>query len=374
MAERWRGTGHIVRFIEYMDVGSTNGWRMDDVVPSAEVVRRISERWPLEPVGANYPGEVAERWRYADGAGEIGVISSVTQAFCATATRMRLSTEGSLYTCLFAQTGPRPEGAAARRRLGRRRCATRSRRSGARAPTATRRFAPPRRPRRAKSRCPTSVAKQPTAHQRGTARDLRGRGLQRARRDGADLDRRRASAHALPRQARDRHADDARPRARGARHRLPAQPAPGRLRIDDIAAVQVDWETIPSPSPRTRRKPTSKNDSARKPSPRGCGQGTVFGDLMEEIDEIKLRDDVSLDDTNLFVLLEKVRKHETIYKQAGAVHGCALATHGGRDPDVRRGRRPPQRGRRDRRLHVARRASTARTRCSTPPAGSLPRW
>jgi GTP 3',8-cyclase len=105
MAERWRGTGHIVRFIEYMDVGSTNGWRMDDVVPSAEVVKRISARWPLEPIDANYAGEVAERWRYVDGAGEIGVISSVTQAFCSTCTRMRLSTEGSLFTCLFAQSG-----------------------------------------------------------------------------------------------------------------------------------------------------------------------------------------------------------------------------------------------------------------------------
>jgi cyclic pyranopterin phosphate synthase len=105
MAGRWRGTGHIMRFIEYMDVGSTNGWRMDDVVPSAEVVQRISERWPLEAVDPNYPGEVAERWRYADGAGEIGVISSVTQAFCSSCTRMRLSTEGSLYTCLFAQSG-----------------------------------------------------------------------------------------------------------------------------------------------------------------------------------------------------------------------------------------------------------------------------
>ena len=105
MAERWRGTGHIVRFIEYMDVGSTNGWRMDDVVPSAEVVKRISARWPLEPIGANYSGEVAERWRYVDGAGEIGVISSVTQAFCSSCTRMRLSTEGSLFTCLFAESG-----------------------------------------------------------------------------------------------------------------------------------------------------------------------------------------------------------------------------------------------------------------------------
>jgi GTP 3',8-cyclase len=105
MAQRWRGSGHIVRFIEYMDVGSTNGWRMDDVVPSAEVVRRISARWPLESADPNYAGEVAERWRYVDGAGEVGVISSVTQAFCSTCTRMRLSTEGSLYTCLFAQTG-----------------------------------------------------------------------------------------------------------------------------------------------------------------------------------------------------------------------------------------------------------------------------
>ena len=105
MAERWRGSGHVMRFIEFMDVGSTNGWRMDDVIPSAEVVRRISARWPLEPLGANAPGEVAERWRYRDGAGEIGVISSVTQAFCSSCNRMRLSTEGALYTCLFARSG-----------------------------------------------------------------------------------------------------------------------------------------------------------------------------------------------------------------------------------------------------------------------------
>ena len=104
-ARYWRDSGHILRFIEFMDVGSTNGWRMDDVVPSAEVVRRISEAFPLEPVEANYAGEVAERWRYRDGAGEIGVISSVTQAFCADCNRMRLSTEGSLFTCLFAHQG-----------------------------------------------------------------------------------------------------------------------------------------------------------------------------------------------------------------------------------------------------------------------------
>jgi cyclic pyranopterin phosphate synthase len=104
-ARHWRDSGHILRFIEFMDVGSTNGWRMDDVIPSAEVLRRISEVFPLEPVDPNYSGEVAERWRYRDGAGEIGVISSVTQAFCASCNRLRLSTEGSLFTCLFAQQG-----------------------------------------------------------------------------------------------------------------------------------------------------------------------------------------------------------------------------------------------------------------------------
>ncbi len=105
MARRWRGSGHIVRFIEFMDVGSTNGWRMDDVIPSAEIVRRVGERFPLEPADPQYTGEVAERWRYRDGAGEIGVISAVTQAFCSSCTRARLSTDGQLYTCLFAQRG-----------------------------------------------------------------------------------------------------------------------------------------------------------------------------------------------------------------------------------------------------------------------------
>jgi cyclic pyranopterin phosphate synthase len=105
MAERWRGSGHVVRFIEFMDVGTTNGWRMDDVVPSAQIVKTIGARYPLEPVDPDYRGEVAERWRYRDGAGEIGVISSVTQAFCRDCNRLRLSAEGSLYTCLFAQQG-----------------------------------------------------------------------------------------------------------------------------------------------------------------------------------------------------------------------------------------------------------------------------
>ncbi len=105
MARHFRGSGHIVRFIEFMDVGSTNGWRMDDVIPSAEIVRRISAEFALAPAEANYRGEVAERWRYTDGAGEIGVISSVTEAFCSTCTRARISTDGHVYTCLFAQRG-----------------------------------------------------------------------------------------------------------------------------------------------------------------------------------------------------------------------------------------------------------------------------
>ncbi len=105
MARHFRGSGHIVRYIEFMDVGSSNGWRLDDVVPSREVVRRIDAAMPLEAVEPNYTGEVAERWRYRDGSGEIGVIASVTQAFCRDCTRARLSTEGRLYLCLFATGG-----------------------------------------------------------------------------------------------------------------------------------------------------------------------------------------------------------------------------------------------------------------------------
>ena len=105
MARHFRGTGHILRCIEYMDVGNTNGWRMDDVVPAAEIIRTVNAAWPIEPVAANYYGEVAERWRYLDGAGEIGIIASVTQPFCGSCTRARLSAEGELYTCLFAGRG-----------------------------------------------------------------------------------------------------------------------------------------------------------------------------------------------------------------------------------------------------------------------------
>ena len=105
LARHFRASPHIVRFIEYMDVGHTNGWRMDHVVPAAEIVARIDRELPLVRVEPNYDGEVARRWRYRDGGNEIGVIASVTQAFCRDCTRARLSTDGKLYTCLFADEG-----------------------------------------------------------------------------------------------------------------------------------------------------------------------------------------------------------------------------------------------------------------------------
>jgi GTP 3',8-cyclase len=105
MARHFRDRGHVVRFIEYMDVGHTNGWRLDDVVPAGDIVAAIDTELPLEPLPPRYPGEVAERYRYRDGSGEIGVIASVTRPFCGACTRARLSADGSLYTCLFATTG-----------------------------------------------------------------------------------------------------------------------------------------------------------------------------------------------------------------------------------------------------------------------------
>jgi GTP 3',8-cyclase len=105
LAGHFRGTGTTVRFIEYMDVGHSNGWRLDDVVPGEEIVERIDARWPLEPVEPTDPGEVARRYRYRDGAGEIGVITSVSAPFCGDCTRARLSADGRLYTCLFATDG-----------------------------------------------------------------------------------------------------------------------------------------------------------------------------------------------------------------------------------------------------------------------------
>jgi cyclic pyranopterin phosphate synthase len=146
LARHFRATGHIVRFIEYMDVGATNGWRMDDVVSASEILERIGAEFPLEPIDPNYAGEVAERWRYRDGAGEIGVIASVTQAFCRDCTRMRLSTDGKLYTCLFANDGHDLRGLV---------------RGGADDATLATRSCEPRR-RRASvgSRCPTSAAER----------------------------------------------------------------------------------------------------------------------------------------------------------------------------------------------------------------------
>ena len=144
-----------------MDVGATNGWRLDDVVPAAEIVRTIGAEFPLEPVDADYRGEVAQRYRYLDGGGEIGVIASVTQPFCGDCTRARLSADGKLYTCLFAVRGHDLRAVSALRRDGRRARRHDSRRLGA--PHRPLLGAPQRRRRArcARSRCPTSAADAP---------------------------------------------------------------------------------------------------------------------------------------------------------------------------------------------------------------------
>ena len=105
MARHFRGTGHILRFIEYMDVGTTNGWRLEDMVSAKEILETLQREWPLKPVDPNYFGEVAERYRYQDGQGEVGIIASVTRAFCGACTRARLTADGELFTCLFGNYG-----------------------------------------------------------------------------------------------------------------------------------------------------------------------------------------------------------------------------------------------------------------------------
>ena len=111
LARRFKGTGHILRFIEYMDVGNMNGWKLDDVIPASEIFETINSEFPLEPLDSNYKGEVALRYRYRDGSGEIGIIASVTKPFCGDCTRARLSADGEIYTCLFASKGTDLKGA-----------------------------------------------------------------------------------------------------------------------------------------------------------------------------------------------------------------------------------------------------------------------
>ena len=227
-----------------MDVGATNGWRMDDVVPAAEIVardRRASSR--SIAADANYTGEVAERWRYRDGSGEIGVIASVTQAFCRDCTRARLSTDGKLYTCLFATDGYDlralvREGASDEQL----RNADRRDLAAARRPL----FGDPHRGDAARAEGRDELHRRlgadtapapahghalpPRPHRRRAPRDVQRPRGRRARRDARRRDRRRASADALRRQAGAADADDARRRARGAHHRLPAQPAARAIR------------------------------------------------------------------------------------------------------------------------------------------------
>ena len=165
MAEHFRGSGHVLRLIEFMDVGTTNGWRLDDVVAAAEIIALIGGRWPLEPLAPSYPGEVACRYRYRDGGGEIGVIASVTQPFCRGCTRARLSAEGSLYTCLFARAGHDVRGRCAAAPATRR-SAPRSPRSGRGALTGTPSCARSQHARSRRWSCRTSAASRPRGQER----------------------------------------------------------------------------------------------------------------------------------------------------------------------------------------------------------------
>ena len=165
LARHFKGTGHIVRYIEYMDVGNLNQWSLSEVVPAREIVSRVSEVAPIEPAAPNYRGEVANRYRYADGSGEIGVIASVSQPFCGDCTRARLSTDGHLLTCLFAGGGKDLKTRCAPVPTTQN-CATSSAASGLPAPTATRKNArdsstkPATPTAAAKSRCTKSAASQ----------------------------------------------------------------------------------------------------------------------------------------------------------------------------------------------------------------------
>ncbi len=159
MAEHFRGSGHVLRLIEFMDVGTTNGWRLDDVVAAAEIIALIGGRRPLELLAPSYPGEVA--YRYRDGGGEIGVIASVTQPFCRGCTRARLSAEGSLYTCLFAGAGHDLRGGASDEALR-----ARSPRSGRGALTGTPSCARSQHARSRRWRCRTSAASRPRGQER----------------------------------------------------------------------------------------------------------------------------------------------------------------------------------------------------------------
>ena len=178
MAERFRGTGIILRFIEFMDVGTTNGWRLDDVVPAQELVDRLSARWPLEPVAPRYPGEVASRLRYVDGAGEIGVIASVTRPFCGAAPAPAFRPRASSTPACSPPTAATCEArcATARATSSWRRCWAGS---GATAATATRSCAAPRRATARGSRCPTSAAERPA---RAAARSVTSGTIHRWRR------------------------------------------------------------------------------------------------------------------------------------------------------------------------------------------------
>ncbi len=358
----------------------------------------IGAEMPLEPVDANYQGEVAERWRYRDGSGEIGVIASVTQAFCRDCTRARLSTEGKLYTCLFATQGHdlrallrggasddgNPRGGngdldEARRpvfgnpHLGDR-AAEKNR------DVVHRRLTPlPRKKAQGKRMNPgivleaCAVAVVPSFAFRLASFCLemsRPQITHATRPLTFDVEALNEKGEVLPTPIAGEHpltlyVDKREIVTLMTLGQAPEALAIGYLRnqrlvgsIEEIAEVQVDWDTD-AVAVTTRNRSVGENRKMREKMKKrtvttGCGQGTVFGDLMEEIDSIRLRDDVRLTEETLYGLLDTVRRYETIYKSAGAVHGCALAD-GAEIISFRRGRGTPQRGGRHRRADVARR-------------------
>ena len=348
MARHFRGSGHILRFIEYMDVGAHQRLAHGRRGAGARDRRARSTReMPLEPADPNYRGEVAERWRYRDGSGEIGVIASVTQAFCRDCTRARLSTEGKLYTCLFADRRPRPARAAARRRR-RRGDSARDRRD----------LAPARRslfgdPHRANTR---SVRKVEMSLHRRLRRAIARHARQSATARSSPTPRARST---FTSRRVDEHGEEL-PTPIAGEHPLtlyvdkqeiltlmtlgaaPEALAIGYLRNQRLrriasrtsSSVQVDWDVNAvrrhdAQRPRrSRRAKTAKRTEDDRLRP---GHGVRRPDGGDRQRPAARRRDARRRRRST-TLLDRVRLHETIYKQAGAVHGCALATNGAARP------------------------------------------
>ena len=379
MARHFSGSGHIVRFIEFMDVGATNGWRMDDVVPCArDRARASTPSMPLEPVDPQLPRRSRRalalprrrgrdrRHLLGDRRPSAATARARASPPTASSTPACSPTEGHDLRALLRggaddeehrRARSPPSGSARADRYSEIRTAETARAAQGRDVLHRRlsRHAPSARTLTRAARPATFIV---DAHQRdGRAR--------------AHAHRRRASADALPGQARNRHADDAGRRARGARASATCATSGWCIRIDDIVAVQVDWESdAVAVTTRERARRTSTSAWRKRTVTTGCGQGTVFGDLMEDIDSIRLprRRARSTEDT-LYALLDNVRRHESIYKagrrrarlRAGAQAARRSSPSSRTSAATTRWTRSP--------AGCGWRASTAATRSSTPPAG-----